>query len=89
VTSEVREQLYKDCAILVVPSRYESFGMVFLEAMRYGTPVISCRAGGIPEVVEDGVTGILVPVEDVDKLALAIIDLLTNEKTFKNGQGSR
>lgn len=80
VSAATREQLYRECDILVVPSRYESFGMVFLEAMRYGTPVISCRTGGIPEVVEEGVTGVLVPIEDADKLAKAIIDLLVDQE---------
>ena len=62
--------------LFVAPSLYESFGLVFLEAMRYGTPVIGTRVGGIPEVVEDGESGVLVPPESPESLAAAILDLL-------------
>ena len=54
---------------------FESFGLVFLEAMREGKPVIGCRAGGMPEVVVDGLNGILVPPGDSAALAGAILDL--------------
>jgi hypothetical protein len=64
--------------LFVTPSRYESFGLVFLEAMRWGTPVIGTVAGGIPEVVEHGTTGLLVPPENPGALAAAIIQLLTS-----------
>jgi glycosyltransferase involved in cell wall biosynthesis len=64
--------------LFVAPSLYESFGLVFLEAMRYGTPVIGTRVGGIPEVVEDGKSGVLVTPESPDELAVVIIDLLRN-----------
>lgn len=66
---------YASCDIFVAPSRYESFGLIFLEAMRDGKPVIGCNAGGIPEVVEDGVTGLLVPPGDAQALADALIRL--------------
>ena len=52
-------EYYARCDVLVAPSRYESFGLIYLEAMRFAKPVIGCRAGGIPEVVEHGVTGYL------------------------------
>ncbi len=58
--------------IVVLPARYESFGLVAVEAMRFGKPVISTRAGGIPEVVEDGRTGLLVPPGDPAGLADAL-----------------
>ncbi|MGO9451705.1 MAG: glycosyltransferase [Candidatus Binataceae bacterium] len=50
---------YSRCDVFVAPSRYESFGLIYLEAMRFAKPVIGCRAGGIPEVVGHGVTGYL------------------------------
>ncbi len=63
---------YRDCDIFVAPSRYESFGLVFVEAMREARPVIGCAAGGMPEVVSDGVNGLLVAPGDSAALAGAI-----------------
>ena len=65
--------------LFVAPSLYESFGLVFLEAMRWGTPVIGTTAGGIPEIVEDGESGVLVPPSQPCQLARAIVGLLRNE----------
>lgn len=62
--------------LFVAPSRYESFGLIFLEAMRWGTPVVGTTAGGIPEVVEDGRSGVLVRPETPDELAAAVVRLL-------------
>ena len=55
--------------LLLLPSETESFGLVALEAMASGVPVIASDVGGLPEVVEHGVTGFLAPVGDVDKMA--------------------
>ncbi len=62
--------------LFVAPSLYESFGLIFLEAMRWGTPVLGTRVGGIPETVVDGESGVLVPPGDPDALAVAIVGLL-------------
>jgi glycogen synthase len=64
------------CDIFVAPSRYESFGLVFLEAMMFGKPVVGCRAGGMSEVIEEGVTGLLAEPGDVASLVSAIGALL-------------
>jgi glycogen(starch) synthase len=64
------------CDIFVAPSRYESFGLVFLEAMMFGKPVVGCRAGGMSEVIEEGVTGVLAEPGDVASLVSAISALL-------------
>lgn len=70
--------LYSAIDVLVLPSTYEPFGRVLIEAMAAGKPVISTRVGGIPEVVEDGITGLLVPPEDPKALAKAIAELIDN-----------
>jgi glycosyltransferase involved in cell wall biosynthesis len=61
---------------VVVPSRSESFGIAALEAMAVGKPVVATRVGGIPEVVVDGQTGLLVPPEDEEALCAAMHRLL-------------
>ncbi|EQD75450.1 glycosyl transferase, group 1 family protein [mine drainage metagenome] len=62
--------------IFAFPSHLESFGMTAVEAMTFGLPVIACAAGGIPDIIEDGQTGILIPPHDPDALAQAITGLL-------------
>lgn len=64
--------------ILVLPSLWEGFPFVILEAMASSKPVIATNVDGTPEAVEDGKTGILVPPKDVNRLAEAIIFLLQN-----------
>jgi glycosyltransferase involved in cell wall biosynthesis len=56
----------------VAPSRYESFGLVFLEARMFGKPVIGCRAGGMIEVIEEGVTGLLAEPGDAASLEASL-----------------
>jgi glycosyltransferase involved in cell wall biosynthesis len=67
-----------DFDVVVLPSILEGFGIVLLESMAMGKPVIASRVGGIPEAVEDGVTGILVPPANSSKLADALVVLLEN-----------
>jgi glycosyltransferase involved in cell wall biosynthesis len=65
--------------VCVVPSlRQESFGLLALDAMRAGRPVVATRVGGLPEVVDDGVTGLLVPPGDPAALAAALERLLAD-----------
>jgi len=68
---------YAAASILVMPSIYESFGMVALEAMAAGTPVIASAVGGLTYLVQDGETGYLVPSREADVLADRIITLLS------------
>jgi len=62
--------------VFVLPSDYEAFGIVLLEAMAARTPVVASRVGGVPDVVEDGVTGLLYPYGNLDALATALDGLL-------------
>lgn len=68
--------LYRDCDLFVAPSLYESFGIIYVEAMSWGKPVIGCQIGGIPEVFSDGETGILIEPGDDRALAEAILRIL-------------
>lgn len=76
VDEDSLEQEYASCDLFVMPSRYEGFGMPYIEAMRYGKPVIGTAVGGIPEVVPEG-TGLLIPPDNTDAL-LDAITTLTN-----------
>ena len=69
---------YSACEIFALPSRGEGFGLVYLEAMARGKPVIGGAHGGAPEVIEDGKTGYLVPHGDVPQLATSIETLLAD-----------
>ncbi len=66
---------YREARVAVLPSDYEAFGLVLLEALAQGTPVVASRVGGIPEVVEDGRSGLLVPPGDTPALASALARL--------------
>lgn len=63
------------CKLAVLPSRHESFGNAMAEAMAVGVPLVTTRAGSIPEIVEHEVTGLLVPADDADALHQAIARL--------------
>lgn len=78
VSDEVLQNLYQSCDLFVAPSLYESFGLIYLEAMNFAKPVIGCNAGGIPEVIDHGETGIIVEPNAPKALAEAIISLLNS-----------
>ena len=64
---------------LVLPSRRENYPLVLLEGMAAGIPVVATQVGGIPEMIEDGVSGLLVPPDDPDALAAALARVSTDE----------
>jgi len=82
--------LLRGAAALVVPSTYEGMPLVVLEAMESGIPVVASRVSGIPEVVEEGRTGWLVPPEDPRALAAALTEVLGSpEEARRRGREGR
>jgi glycosyltransferase involved in cell wall biosynthesis len=69
-------RLMKGAAMFVLPSRAEPFGVSLLEAAACRTPIVASAVGGIPEIVSDGVSALLVPPDDVDALSAAVLRLL-------------
>ena len=70
--------------LFLLPTNSESFGLSALEALASGTPVIGTNAGGLPEVVRDGSTGVLCGVGDVDGMAAAAIELLRDHRKWND-----
>lgn len=83
--------LINSSTIVIMPSRWEEpFGLVALQAAQMGRPVVATRVGGLPEVVQDGVTGLLVEKDTVDSLAEALRYLLENpDVSMTMGQKAR
>ncbi len=69
------ESAYRKCHIFVAPSHYESFGLIYVEAMAWAKPVVACAVGGVPEVVSHGVTGWLTPPGNPRRLSQKLISL--------------
>lgn len=83
-------EAYRNCDLFVAPSRYESFGLIYAEAMAWGKPVIGCSVGGVPEVITNGESGLTVSPGDPEALSSAIIKLTSNS-TLRAllGEGAR
>ncbi|HUP53008.1 MAG TPA: N-acetyl-alpha-D-glucosaminyl L-malate synthase BshA [Longimicrobiales bacterium] len=77
------EEILSCADLFLLPSESESFGLAALEAMACGAPVVASQAGGLPEVVVDGVTGYLLPVGAVDEMAEAGVRVLSDEAHAK------
>lgn len=84
VSDEELEYAYSRCDIFVAPSRYESFGLIYIEAMRYGKPCVGCDAGGVSEVVLDRVTGLLVQPGEPVSLYKALMSLVESPDLRRN-----
>lgn len=74
ISDESLQQRYQECDVFAMPSKWEGFGIVFLEAMRYGKPCIGGNHGGTPEVIAHGVDGYLVDHGNVERLADYLIE---------------
>jgi len=76
--------------VFVIPSLQEAFGQTALEAMACGTPIIGFAVGGIPDIVQPGITGLLVPPQDMTALRGAVIQLLEDpERRAKMSENCR
>jgi glycosyltransferase involved in cell wall biosynthesis len=75
-------------SVCVCPSRYEGFGMAFLEMMAVGLPVVATATGGMADVIEPGVNGLMVRPRDPDALAAAVIELL-GDREMRRRIGSK
>jgi alpha-maltose-1-phosphate synthase len=69
---------YASADVFALPTRFEPFGIAFLEAMHFGLPCIGPEAWAVPEIIADGETGFTVPVDDVDALTDRLLRLLRN-----------
>ena len=85
-SEEVKSELYQQADVFVMPSRIEGFGIAFLEAALHGVCSVGSQAGGIPEAVEDAVTGILVQNEDIQGLRNALA-ILGSDKQLRQQMG--
>ena len=70
----------RECTLVAIPSRSEGMGRVYIEAMATGKACIGTRVGGIPNVIKDGISGILVSPENVGELAVALRRLLSDRQ---------
>jgi phosphatidylinositol alpha-1,6-mannosyltransferase len=89
VSQERLSALYRDAAMLAMPSRAEGFGLVYVEAMSHGLPCIGSTHDASGEVIENGVTGYLVDQSDIGALAERMSDLLSDpdRRTEMGGRG--
>jgi glycosyltransferase involved in cell wall biosynthesis len=84
VPQENLNQLYAESYLCVLPSIDEGFGLVLVEAQLCQRPVIGTKSGGIPDIIVDGVTGLLVPPQDYLSLACAMERILTDQNLAEN-----
>lgn len=79
VPDDELQRHYRGCDLFVAPSLFESFGLIYHEAMQHGVAVVGCAVGGVPETVADGVEGVLVPPDCPHALRDALARLMGDE----------
>jgi glycosyltransferase involved in cell wall biosynthesis len=84
VKKEELTYLYRNASVFVMPSIYEPFGHVFLEAMAYKTPCIGSNKDAMPEIIEDGKSGFTIPLHDHRQLSEKIVYLLEDENLIRS-----
>ena len=72
------DKIFADIDLLIVSAEQEAFGRTIIEAMAAGVPVVATKCGGPEEIIGDGTTGILVPVNDADQMAMAATRILSD-----------
>lgn len=87
VADRALEQHYANAHVFVAPSRYESFGLIFVEAMARALPVVALRAPGAADLIADNMTGVLVPPDNANALAAALVRL-AKDSAARNRIGS-
>lgn len=88
VFEKAKDELFSSSDIFVFPTHFETFGLVNLEAMRAGLPVVSSSEGAIPEVVQDGVTGFIVDSHSPEEIAERIC-LLVDDPELREAMGAK
>ncbi len=87
IDEESLRRHYATCDIFVAPSRFESFGLIYVEAMMFGRPSVGCDVGGIPEVVDHEVTGLLVAPNSAGALQ-STLEALVSDANLRMQYGS-
>ena len=87
MTGRMKQDMLAATSVFAMPSRVDSFGIVFLEAWMHGKPVIGADAGGVPDVIAHGQDGLVVPFGNAPALAQAILDLVGND-AWRNAMGA-
>ncbi len=83
VSGEDKEKLLNECGILALPSYFEGFGIVVIEAMVKGSAVVASNVGGIPDIIDDKIDGYLVPPRDAGALEAALSSLINDNENAK------
>ena len=87
LSTDVLRRLYSQCHAFVMPSRQEGFGLVYLEAMNYGKPCVGCRSGGSEEIIDDGVSGLLIDNPFENEELLRVVQRLLGDKELATRMG--